>query len=75
MVGLAGGEPGRRWAATKDEHGLLRASQVGEESRGQQTLAFERVKYGKVQHETQQTPASGATNSHFMSKLLEFGWF
>jgi hypothetical protein len=43
--------------------------------RGQQTLAFERVKYGKVQHETQQTPASGATNSHFMSKLLEFGWF
>ena len=30
-----------------------------EESRGQQTLAFERVKYGKVQHESQQTPASG----------------
>ena len=33
-----------------------------EESRGQQTLAFERVKYGKVQHESQQTPASGDTS-------------
>jgi hypothetical protein len=29
----------------------------------QQTLTFERVKYGKVQHGSQRTPASGDTNS------------
>ena len=37
-----------------------------------QISTFARVKYGKVQHETQQTPASGDTNSRKGSKLLEF---
>ena len=41
--------------------------------RGRQTLTFERVNYSKFKHESQQTPASGDTNSHFMTKLLEFG--
>jgi hypothetical protein len=31
--------------------------------RVRQTPTFERVKYGKVQHERRQTPASGDTNS------------
>ena len=36
---------------------------IGSRGKGQQTLTFEWVKYGKVRHESPQTPASGDTNS------------
>jgi hypothetical protein len=35
---------------------------------------LERVKYGKVRHETQQTPALGGHELAFYEQVLEFGW-